>query len=185
MLPTIRLARVVPGSRANGPGLRDVFWTAGCSIHCPGCINPQWLDPSSGIDLPVSSVLEMLELRQAAIEGITFSGGEPTEQPEPVAEIAEAARRLGLTVLLFTGRTFDACRSDPLRRRLIDACDIVVAGPYLAGAPDRRPLVGSANQRIHFVTGRYTQEDLHGIPDAEVIVDGSRLIITGLYSRVI
>jgi len=181
---TIRLARIVPDSRANGPGLRDAFWTAGCSIHCPGCINPQWLDPASGIDVPVAAVIAMIENRSAAIEGITFSGGEPTEQAEAVAAIAEAAHRLGLSVLLFTGRTMDACQADPSRRRLVQACDIVIAGPYREDLPDHRPLLGSSNQRIHFTSGRYTENDLQGIPDMEMIIDGTRLVTTGLYTRI-
>ncbi len=41
----IRLAAdLQEDSIVDGPGLRAVLWTQGCSHHCPGCQNPQTWD---------------------------------------------------------------------------------------------------------------------------------------------
>lgn len=177
----IRLAKFLAGSRANGPGLRDVFWTAGCSIHCPGCINPHLLDARGGVDVPLAEIEEVIDSRRDAIEGITFSGGEPADQPTAVAHLARFARSRGLSVVLFTGRTLEECMQHRGRRELIAACDLVLAGPYDRNAAQRTaPLLGSANQRIHFVTQRYGPDDLAEVPDAEIVMTGTRFVLSGL-----
>jgi anaerobic ribonucleoside-triphosphate reductase activating protein len=40
MAPGLRLHGFVARSRANGPGIRAVVWTQGCTLGCPGCFNP-------------------------------------------------------------------------------------------------------------------------------------------------
>jgi len=178
---SIRLAKFLPGSRANGPGLRDVFWTAGCSIHCPGCINPHLLDARNGVDVPLAEIEEVIDSRRDVIEGISFSGGEPTDQPAAVAHLARFARSRGLSVVVFTGRTLEECMMHRERRELIAACDLVVAGPYDRNAEQRTaPLLGSANQRIHFVTERYGPQDLAEVPNAEIVTNGTRIVLSGL-----
>ena len=182
----ISLAKIVLGSRANGPGLRDVFWTAGCTIGCEGCINPLFLDRAYGIEVPLHEVEEMLAARRDAIEGITFSGGEPTEQAEAVASLGRFAHSLGLSVVVFTGRTLTFTRQIPTLADLAEWADIVIAGPYVAAQrEDHAPLLGSRNQTIHFLTGRYSENDLREIPDAEIRIDGTQLSVTGLYTRVL
>ncbi|WP_425586158.1 4Fe-4S cluster-binding domain-containing protein [Streptomyces sannanensis] len=32
-------------SAANGPGLRFVVWSQGCSLACAGCFNPETQEP--------------------------------------------------------------------------------------------------------------------------------------------
>ena len=182
----ISLAKIVLGSRANGPGLRDVFWTAGCMIGCEGCINPLFLDRAHGIAVPLREVEEMLTFRRDTIEGITFSGGEPTEQAEAVASLGRFAHSLGLSVVLFTGRTLVFARQIASLTDLAEWADIVIAGPYVAGQrEDHAPLLGSRNQTIHFLTGRYSEENLRDIPDAEIRINGARISVSGLYTRVL
>jgi anaerobic ribonucleoside-triphosphate reductase activating protein len=43
----------VPGSRANGPGLRAVVFFQGCVLQCSGCWNPE-THRFRGLDVPVS-----------------------------------------------------------------------------------------------------------------------------------
>jgi len=38
--PLLNVHAILPSSCANGPGVRAVVWTQGCSRQCPGCRNP-------------------------------------------------------------------------------------------------------------------------------------------------
>jgi len=156
-----------------------VIWVAGCSIRCPGCINPHLLDPAAGRNVRIDALVELMERRVGTVEGITISGGEPTDQAAAVTRLATHARRLGLSVLLFSGRSLEECR-----RRFPDVlghCDILVAGPFVAALSGRGdPLRGSSNQDVHFLGRRYGPGDLVGLPEFEISVQGDRFSMSGI-----
>jgi anaerobic ribonucleoside-triphosphate reductase activating protein len=90
------------------------------------------------------------------IEGVTFLGGEPFLQADGLAQVAESARALGLSVMVFTGFTLNECRSLPGGERLLAVTDVLVDGPYEKDRPEtHRNWVGSQNQRFHYLTARY------------------------------
>lgn len=148
-------------TEAEGPGRRYALWVRGCPIRCPGCCNPHLFERDPSSDVPVGEVLE--EIAGAAgveddLEGVTLLGGEPFEQAESLALLAQGVRRLGLSVMVFTGY-----RRERLRREgrddwdaLLAATDLLVDGPYVEALhqTDRR-WIGSSNQRVHFLSERY------------------------------
>ncbi len=177
--PTLRVARWLPRSAANGPGERFVVWVQGCTLRCPGCWNPDtW---STGGGRPVT-VAELLALYRATpgLEGLTLSGGEPFQQAAPAAALAEAVRRAGGSVMIFTGYPLDALTA-PDHRRLLAAADLVVAGPYDRARPTReRGWLASTNQRLHVLGDRYTPAVMPPTPAFEVHLDpDGGLTITG------
>lgn len=143
-----------------GPGRRAGIWFQGCSIRCPGCVSlDTWgFDPHTGIE--VSAVLEWLAaLPPAEIDGITISGGEPTDQPAALVELLAGIgawrddRRPGLPaldVLVFTGRDPDWLQTPAAT--VLDGADAVVAGPYDSALAGTSPLRGSENQRLVALT---------------------------------
>jgi anaerobic ribonucleoside-triphosphate reductase activating protein len=111
-----------------------------------------------GTRLEVADVVAAIGRVRDGVEGVTLLGGEPFDQAAALAEVARAARALGLSVMTFTGYTLEALRArrDPGTRALLAATDLLVDGPYVAARPERaRRWVGSTNQRFHFLTGRY------------------------------
>ena len=78
-----------------------------------------------------STVAELAaQTRARRVEGLSLSGGEPLQQPEPPRALLAAARALGLSTLAFSGYTIDEIRALPRRRRRARA----------ARRADRRPL---------------------------------------------
>jgi anaerobic ribonucleoside-triphosphate reductase activating protein len=97
-----------------------------------------------------------------AIEGVTVLGGEPLAHAAGAAALAREAHRRGLTVMVFTGFTLEEARGlpDPAVADLLAETDILVDGRYLRERPEtRRRWIGSANQRVHFLSGRCGPDD--------------------------
>lgn len=83
------------------------------------------------------------------LTGVTFSGGEPFDQPGPLCEIALWAREHGLETAAYTGYLYEQLLEMPEKRRLLELCDVIVDGPFIM---EQRNLdirfKGSENQRI-------------------------------------
>ncbi len=97
------------------------------------------------------------------IEGVTFLGGEPFEQAKALAKLAEKIRKRGLSVLTFTGNTYEELqtRNDSHVNKLIENTDLLVDGAFEKDKfTTERPWVGSENQRYLFLTDRYCEKDI-------------------------
>ena len=177
---TVRLHAFESATLANGPGRRAVVWFQGCSLRCPGCFNPATHDPLGGYETDTEWVVREI-LAAPGIEGVSISGGEPFQQPEALADLTLRLRHTPLSILVFSGYTLDHIRALALGPRVLANLDVLIAGPYIQARRVGAGLLGSANQRIHLLTNRYSPRDFASIPTREVIVhrDGS-VTITGI-----
>lgn len=180
----LQVASIVPVTEAEGPGRRFAFWFQGCPLRCPGCCNPEFLPFKGGTAMELDAIVE--EMRKAkdgsAIEGITLLGGEPFAHAEGAAALAEAARSMGLSVMIFSGYLLEDLAAKPDNTRLLASTDILVDGPYDRDRPDTaRRWIGSTNQRIHFLTDRYRADDdcWRARNTLEIRVRGSEIIVNG------
>lgn len=150
---TIRLAAdLQTDSIVDGPGLRAVIWTQGCSHNCLGCQNPQTHDFNGGGEIPINLVLDEIDKLEYH-KGITFSGGDPMFQPEACNQIAKYAKGKGLNIWVYTGFTFeeliDMSKTKPIYREFLDNIDILVDGKFKLEERDLNLLFrGSRNQRL-------------------------------------
>lgn len=158
-MTVIRIGRVLHGTTAEGPGLRTAIWTQGCSIRCAGCINPQLFSSRGGRDVLAEELVNAA--LAPGVEGITLLGGEPFDQSDGLAVVAEMAQAAGLGVICFTGYQHEGLAQGPEgHRRLLAAIDLLVDGPYLESEPEGvRALVGSSNQRFIPLSERYRDYD--------------------------
>lgn len=139
----------------NGDGIRVVLWVSGCNHHCLGCQNPQTWNINSGILFDEPAFLEVMEdLRKDYISGITFSGGDPLhpENRAEVLKIAKEAKRLGKTVWIYTGYTFEEllrCQVLPKDCDILNYCDVLVDGRYMENLRNiNLKWRGSLNQKV-------------------------------------
>ncbi len=178
---SIRIHRFLPFSYANGPGVRAVIWVQGCSLGCAGCFNPK-THPSDGEFTSVDDLFLRIIHLDDAIEGISVSGGEPLQQYYPILTLLRRVRQeTQLSVLMFTGYTWEEIQQMPDSGTLLQSIDVLIAGRYDAAQRLARDLRGSANQTVHFLTDRYSATDLQNVASAEAIItaDGE-VIISGI-----
>ncbi len=148
----IRIAGTVSESIVDGPGLRYTIFVQGCPHNCFGCHNPETHDFSGG------KVVDTEELFNECIEnplqkGVTFSGGEPFCQPEPLYELGRKFKERGYHLMCYSGWSFEELRKKAEREeyvgKLLSVLDILVDGKFIL---DRRSLSlqfrGSDNQRL-------------------------------------
>lgn len=172
--------------------MRFAVWFQGCPLRCPGCCNPEMLRFEGGTLVPLAELIERLRATAAEaggnLEGLTLLGGEPTapEHAGAAAALADAARELGLGVMVFSGHLREElerrAESDPSLAALLARTDILVDGPYLRDQPEtRRRWIGSANQRIHFLSDRNDPADPRWtLPNTlEVRLSEGRLTVNG------
>lgn len=184
-----------PITELNGPGRRFPVWTQGCAHRCTDdCISPQLLDLRPRHLLPVHEVLDILAERARRetqpIEGVTFLGGEPTEQAAPLAAIAGAVREWGWSVMTYSGHTLENLRRkrDSDINALLQETDILVDGPFVKQLAN--PMLrwrGSSNQRLIFLSNRYSAEEIESMRvikgvDVTLTNDG-RLLVSGGQSK--
>jgi anaerobic ribonucleoside-triphosphate reductase activating protein len=169
-----RVARVVPRTEVEGPGVRTAVWVQGCSIRCAGCFNPHLWEPEGATAVPVDALLATV--LEQDVEGITLLGGEPFDQAAALGVLARRVQEHGRSVMTFTGYTLAQLRSRENVALLLAHTDLLVDGPYRRDTPDTsRPWVGSTNQRFHFLSDRYRalEADLQAIPDRLEVSIGS------------
>jgi anaerobic ribonucleoside-triphosphate reductase activating protein len=179
---SINVAALQKGTRMAGPHLRDAIWVQGCSILCPGCANQAYLSHVERVRIPVTRLVAHFRARAGAIDGCSILGGEPTEQPHAVAALLQEVKAIGLSTVVFSGRTLESLRDDPACAALLESTDLLVDGPYLAS--ERDPALywrGSRNQRFHRLSGVFTESDL-GPPDVagEVTVSDRSVVFNGI-----
>jgi pyruvate formate lyase activating enzyme len=90
-------------SSIDFPGhLAAVVFCQGCPWRCSYCHNPELLDAKAAPGIAWDAVLAFLAQRKGLLDGVVFSGGEPTLQAGLADAIAQV-RRLGFAVALHTG----------------------------------------------------------------------------------
>ena len=179
---SLRIHRLLPASVANGPGVRAVLWIQGCSLSCPHCFNPETHSFSEGEQIAVDRLADQIFELASNVQGLTVTGGEPLQQADPLVELLESVRAsTSLSIVLFSGFTWNELERHDKWPRISSAVDVVIAGRYEHTQRVADGLIGSANKTTHFLTDRYSESDLEGVPVSEVIIesDGS-LSISGI-----
>jgi anaerobic ribonucleoside-triphosphate reductase activating protein len=185
----MNIHNIVDLSEANGPGKRTVFWVQGCDLGCPGCANPASHKETGGSPMYIG---EMLDAISPHAEGVTISGGEPFQQDLiSLATFIGACKARGLSVVLFTGYSMDELQE--MRRtsdagnwlgQMIDSgglwasarIDLMVAGRYVQELRVHElPLLSTSNQKLHYLSDRYTEEDVVASAFGEYIFDFAEL----------
>jgi anaerobic ribonucleoside-triphosphate reductase activating protein len=183
MKSAINVAQVAANMQVLGYGRRLGVWTQGCHIGCPGCVSPHTHEPRSGRAVKPAQLLDWLLKTNCAVDGLTISGGEPTEQADAVLELIAAFRSQfpACDVLLYSGLTWRRLRSR--HSQLVEVCDVVVAGPYVQHLPPRA-LRGSSNQTVHLLTAfareRYADFERWPVHTQQVNISSERITTVGI-----
>ena len=143
----LRVLHVVEGTSVDGPGLRTSIYLAGCLHHCPGCHNPESWNMNGGEERTLDELMEIITYNEAPV---TFSGGDPLAQAEPLAHLVERIKReTGYNVWCYTGYTWEQVKQQPQLMKVVKQLDVLVDSPFLMAERDTKlRFRGSSNQRL-------------------------------------
>jgi anaerobic ribonucleoside-triphosphate reductase activating protein len=146
----LRICGTEPESIVDGEGIRYVVFVQGCPHHCPGCHNPESHPFDGGRLVSIDELFGEI-CQNPLLKGVTFSGGEPFCQPEPLAELAQLLHGRGLDVTTYTGYIYEDLLKMPGSgaAALLEQTDTLIDGPFLLAEKDLTlTFRGSRNQRI-------------------------------------
>ncbi|NTW05494.1 MAG: anaerobic ribonucleoside-triphosphate reductase activating protein [Peptococcaceae bacterium] len=150
-MKTIRLAGITSESVVDGTGIRYVVWAQGCRHRCVGCHSLNTWDFAGGQERNIVEIIADIS-KNKLLKGVTFSGGDPFEQPEKFVYIAREVKKLGLDIWCYTGYLYEEIKegsSNSGRQKLLAEVDFLVDGPFLEQEKDPQlAFRGSRNQRI-------------------------------------
>lgn len=148
MNDSIKIINITKGTMADGPGIRNTIWAAGCAHHCLGCHNPQTWDFNSGYDVSVYKLAK--EVGSDSFVDVTFSGGDPVYQAKKFAKLARILKQeYHKNIWLYTGFLLEDIYKQPGGSELLKWVDVVVDGPFVESLKEPKvPFRGSSNQKI-------------------------------------
>jgi len=110
----LRVAGLTPFSTVDWPGmLVATVFLQGCPWDCFYCHNPDLIDPRAESVLSWSDITDLLCDRMGLLDGVVFSGGEPTMQ-RALLPAMQVVRALGFKVGLHTGGAYPSLLSKAL-----------------------------------------------------------------------
>lgn len=167
-------------SRVNGPGLRFVLWTQGCSKGCKNCFNPlTWSDEKNKI-FTNDNLLELIKNFED-IDGITITGGDPFEQEYELLELLFSLRSFNFKkgIIVYTGFTIDEINENPIRRKCLDYLDILIDGRYVEEKKISSGLKGSSNQNVFYFSDKVKEEEINIDQEIEIGFSEDTVFLTG------
>lgn len=150
----LAVARWATERTSEGPYQATVLWTAGCSLHCAGCMNRDLWNREASTQYKVDRtlLLAMVALgRSLGDRALVFVGGEPMEQAKALAALLPWVRKAypDITITVYSGYTYEALTKRPAARKALASVDFLVDGPFvLSLADDNLGYRGSRNQRV-------------------------------------
>lgn len=137
---------------ANGPGIRATVFVTGCSRHCVNCFNEEYQDFNAGSEWTAAETEQLISyLQDDTNSGLTLLGGEPMENAKDLLALVQAVRRAvpEKSIWVYSGFLYEEILTQPARKALLEACDVLVDGPFVDALKDPGLYFrGSSNQRI-------------------------------------
>lgn len=152
----VLLSGIAYESLVNGPGMRRVLFAQICRHNCKGCFNPSTHSEKGGEWMDIDPIVQDI-IDNPLLSGVTFSGGDPWEQADKFAYIAECikkgVKKKDFNIWCYTGYTFEFILENRYNRlgwnSLLNNIDVLVDGRFEEGKKDSSlRFRGSSNQRI-------------------------------------
>ncbi len=137
---------------ANGPGIRATVFVTGCSRRCVNCFNEEYQDFNAGSEWTAAETERLISyLQDDTNSGLTLLGGEPMENAKDLLALVQAVRRAvpEKSIWVYSGFLYEEILTQPARKALLEACDVLVDGPFVDALKDPGLYFrGSSNQRV-------------------------------------
>ena len=187
----MKVARIIFPIKVLGPGDRVGIWLAGCPHRCKGCSNPELWDSSTMQDISPMDIIEVVKtVTNDSTFGVTITGGEPFAQCEELCQLTKMVFELTSDILVYTGYTLEQLNEsgNSLVFEILNRIAVIIDGKYIEEKNSVQPLIGSANQQIHYLKPSFKsvyQEyifNMHGKSLIQNFASNNSVISVGIHS---
>ena len=187
----MKVARIIFPIKVLGPGNRVGIWLAGCPHRCKGCSNPELWDSSVVRDISPLSVIESIKkITHNDPFGVTITGGEPFVQYEELCAMTKMLLELTDDILVYTGYTFEQLKesNNGYIFDILNSIAVIIDGKYVEDKNSAQPLIGSSNQKIHFLKPSFKSVyqkyilNMHGESLIQNFASNNSVISVGIHS---
>ncbi len=141
---SMRLGDYLVPTTVDWPGkCAMIVWFAGCDFRCRYCQNASIVPLGSGRERPIAEIEEAIRENSLWIDGVVFSGGEPTLQEEALCQLSSYVRKRERGVLIDTNGSRPDVLAELISEGLVDRVSL-----DLKAAPARYPEVAGVSERI-------------------------------------
>ncbi|MCL7412958.1 MAG: anaerobic ribonucleoside-triphosphate reductase activating protein [ANME-2 cluster archaeon] len=174
---TFNFGHFIPISTVDWHGRSaSVLFFRGCQFDCPYCQNHAYLTGRD--DTTVEELSSKISKAVPYISALVFSGGEPTMQPDALADLARYARSKSLDIGIETnGFAFDVIRT-MVDEELLDKVFLDIKAPL--DEPAHYAKVTGADEDMGARTVRAAAGTLTMCLDAEIEVEVRTTVFKGL-----
>jgi len=138
----LQVAGKIKMSTVNGSGFHYTLFLSGCPFGCENCHSPHTQDYKYGEKMDIVDIFNDIYKNRYYIDGVTFSGGEPTEQTEALTVLAKMLKLFDINIWMWSGHTMDKIKD----LELLNYIDTIIDGTYEYNNPTEKPFRGSDNQ---------------------------------------
>ncbi len=150
----MKVARIIFPVKVLGPGDRVAIWLAGCPHRCKGCSNPELWDSSAAQDIDLTDIIAAVKKIVGNSDfGVTITGGEPFEQCEELCLLTKKLLEMTDDILVYTGYSIEQLKekNSSYILGILNNISVIIDGKYIEERNLGQPLIGSSNQRIHYL----------------------------------
>jgi len=119
------ISKIEPFGTFDGPGIRSIIFLSGCPLRCVYCHNPETWQSNIGNRYTAQELTEMALKNKpyyGSTGGVTFSGGEPLNQPEFLLECLKSLKAAGIHTALDTS----GYSMSPLLPEILANTDLII-----------------------------------------------------------
>jgi len=119
------ISKIEPFGTFDGPGIRSIIFLSGCPLRCVYCHNPETWQNNIGNRKTPQEILELAKRNQPYYGnggGVTFSGGEPLNQPQYLLECLTLLKEAGIHTAIDTS----GYSASPLLPEILKTVDLVI-----------------------------------------------------------
>jgi len=176
-----------------GHGRRAGIWFQGCSIRCRGCVSQDTWEAAGGSSIAIGDLLAWIKAKATmGLDGVTFSGGEPFDQPRILHALLDGLRQwrkhagLYFDLLCYSGYPLKTL--EQRHAELLGKLDAVIPEPYADALPQGSLWRGSANQPLVLLSplgeARYSiRQKAEAEKTMQVAVENGRIWMIGIPGR--
>ncbi len=131
----------------DGPGIRTVVFLSGCPLRCLFCHNPEMWKAESGEEITPIDLVNKIKRNKPYFKnngGVTFSGGEPLNQPEFLLSCLKLCKEEGIHTCLDTSGVASGAYDE-----ILDYVDLVILDIKAYREDDYKKMTGLEMDKFH------------------------------------